>query len=194
MSMIITGNEKLQEYFFKKSINDNPSFFGNPIEHEIVIDHINGVNYLNGNKYPLLFPKDMVDFVHGMSKDKVGDYYFKGVISDKREWIKGYEDRGTIINSFYGRNSSTKYILDEEYYRGMCGSKFTLTPTGDCPWSYRFFESILCFSIPILEDDTDDVYRHLFKYYLNSDVHVYDYEMARYNYDIMIKNFTSISI
>jgi hypothetical protein len=77
---------------------------------------MSGVNYLNGNKYPLLFPKDMVDFVHVMSKDKVGDYYFKGVISDKREWIKGYENKGTIVNSFYGRNSSTKYILDEEYY------------------------------------------------------------------------------
>jgi hypothetical protein len=191
--IVIKGNEKLQEYFFKKSINDNPSFFGNPVEHKIVIDHINGSNYLNGIKYPILFPKDMVDLIDGISKDKVRDYYFKGVISNKREWVREYEDRGLIINSFYGRNPSTKYTLDEEYYKEMCGSKFVLSPTGDCPWSYRFFESILCFSIPILEDDTDDVYVNMFKCYRKKDVHIYDYEMAKYNYDIMIKNFTSIS-
>jgi hypothetical protein len=190
--LLITGGEKLQEYFFKKSINDNPSFFGNPIKFDISIDHISGVNYLNGVKYPLLFPKDMVDLIHTLSKDKTMDYYFKGVISDNRKWIMEYEDRGTIINSFYGRNPSTKYILDEEYYKGMCGSRFTLTPTGDCPWSYRFFESILCFSIPILGDDEDDIYAGQFKYYRNKDVHVYDYDMARYNYDVMIKNFTSL--
>jgi hypothetical protein len=189
--LLITGGEKLQEYFFKKSINDNPSFFGNPIKFDISIDHISGVNYLNGVKYPLLFPKDMVDLIHTLSKDKIMDYYFKGVINDKREWIRSYEDRGKIINSFYGRRPQTKYILDEEYYKGMCGSRFTLTPTSDCSWSYRFFESILCFSIPILGDDEDDVYAGQFKYYRNKDVHVYDYDMARYNYYVMIKNFTS---
>lgn len=40
---------------------------------------------------------------------------------------------------------------DEEYYKFMLKSKFTLCPSGVYIWTYRFFESILCGAIPIVE-------------------------------------------
>ena len=48
----------------------------------------------------------------------------------------------------------------------MSKSKFTLTPTGGCPWSYRFFEAIMCLSIPILENNSNDIYEGLFLLFL----------------------------
>lgn len=42
---------------------------------------------------------------------------------------------------------------DDAYFRLLSKSKFVLCPSGDCIWSYRFFESILCGAIPIVEQD-----------------------------------------
>jgi len=33
----------------------------------------------------------------------------------------------------------------------MCQSKFILCPGGDAPWSFRFYETLMCQSIPIVE-------------------------------------------
>jgi hypothetical protein len=56
-------------------------------------------------------------------------------------------------NSFVPRMLSGKQKLwfDENYFRTMCQSQFTLCPAGDQPWSMRFFESIMCKSTPIVE-------------------------------------------
>lgn len=33
----------------------------------------------------------------------------------------------------------------------MCNSYFCLAPGGDAPWSFRFYEIIMCRSIPVVE-------------------------------------------
>ena len=38
-----------------------------------------------------------------------------------------------------------------EYFEKMCQSKFVLCPSGDAPWSFRFYEVLMCKSIPIVE-------------------------------------------
>jgi hypothetical protein len=38
-----------------------------------------------------------------------------------------------------------------EYFEKMCQSKFILCPAGDAPWSFRFYEILMCKSIPIVE-------------------------------------------
>ena len=40
---------------------------------------------------------------------------------------------------------------DEEYFRLLADSQFVLCPSGDYVWTYRFFESIMCGAIPIIE-------------------------------------------
>ena len=44
-------------------------------------------------------------------------------------------------------------IINEniEYFETMCQSKFVLCPAGDAPWSFRFYEVLMCKSIPIVE-------------------------------------------
>ncbi|BAY83459.1 hypothetical protein NIES267_29480 [Calothrix parasitica NIES-267] len=41
---------------------------------------------------------------------------------------------------------------DEEYFRLLANSQFVLCPSGDYIWTYRFFESIMCGAIPIIEE------------------------------------------
>lgn len=41
---------------------------------------------------------------------------------------------------------------DIEYYRMLGKSKYALCPRGDYPWTYRFFEAIMCGALPIVED------------------------------------------
>ena len=40
--------------------------------------------------------------------------------------------------------------LDKNYYQVMSESLFTLCPAGDDPWSMRFYEALVCRSIPIV--------------------------------------------
>jgi len=40
---------------------------------------------------------------------------------------------------------------DEEYFRLLADSQFVLCPSGEYIWTYRFFESIMCGAIPIIE-------------------------------------------
>jgi|688.fasta_scaffold168580_2 hypothetical protein len=38
------------------------------------------------------------------------------------------------------------------YFEKMCQSKFVLCPAGDSSWSFRFYEALMCKSIPIVEN------------------------------------------
>lgn len=46
---------------------------------------------------------------------------------------------------------SKRGYFDPDYFKILCESEYTLCPAGDMPWSMRFYEAILCKSIPIVE-------------------------------------------
>jgi hypothetical protein len=184
-----TGKETLQEYYFKMSLNE----LDNKLDESnvnIFIDHINGVNWLNDKKYPILFPKSMITKIYQLPKIKNNNYYFKGVIGKDGKWVLNYKNDGIIENSTYGRNPTKKYHLDMDYYSEMSRSKFSLSPIGSCPWSYRLFESIMCYSIPILPENTSDIFHTNFKCLKVDDEHIYDYDICESNYKQLIKHHT----
>ena len=37
------------------------------------------------------------------------------------------------------------------YFETMCQSRFVLCPAGDAPWSFRFYETIMCGSLPVVD-------------------------------------------
>lgn len=39
---------------------------------------------------------------------------------------------------------------NKEYFETMCKSKFVLCPAGDSSWSFRFYEVLMCKSLPIV--------------------------------------------
>lgn len=72
----------------------------------------------------------------------------------------------TFWSSNFGRVFPGK-SWDEDYYNIMTQSQFVLCPPGDCVWSYRFYEAIMCGAIPIVEKECDATIG--FEYYTFSD-------------------------
>ena len=62
-----------------------------------------------------------------------------------------------------------------DYFEKMCQSKFVLCPGGDAPWSFRFYEVLMCKSIPIVESwhhtyRTKEEAKLKYKYIINQDM------------------------
>ena len=181
--MKYTGRECLQEFFAKKYLEE----LNYPDTTVIRIDHRMGKTYINSIQTNILFPNYILNYTKGLhTTEKSIDYCFKGTITPSRQWIYQFKENSILLNSNYGRNPAVKYTLDTEYYSMLSKSKFTLCPLGDCPWSYRFFEAIMCLSIPVLED-TRDIFCKDYKFYTIDQPHIYDKEIALHNYDIFIK-------
>lgn len=178
-------SETYQLYYLKRAISEAPDLF--PGEIRLRTDHYNGCNYINDTKYPIIFPLYLKNYISELNKTKSIDYNFIGTITDKRNWIYKYKNNNSIIKeSSKGRDPKQKYNIDSEYYSVLSKSKFTLAPTGDCPWSYRFFEAIMCMSIPVVERNSNDIYKKDYFYYYDEDEHIYREDMAIKNYNTFI--------
>jgi len=80
----------------------------------------------------------------------LGDY-------DKSNKNLGFNPKKMINN----QSKKAQYRVIEEnkfYFQTMCQSKFVLCPSGDGPWSFRFYETLMCKSIPIVE-----TYHHTYR-------------------------------
>jgi hypothetical protein len=188
--LTIKYKETYQLFYLKKAIcellNENNE---NNIE-SIITDHQNGYNYINNIKIPLTFPMYILNYTNSLTKKKEMNYNFIGTITPMRKWIEKYSenDNSLIKESTHGRDKNKKYEIDKDYYNTICKSKFTITPTGNCPWSYRFFEAIMCLSIPILENNSNDIYMKDYFYFFDEDKHIYDKNKAIANYNKFIKS------
>jgi hypothetical protein len=85
----------------------------------------------------------------------------------------------------------------EHFFRVLCSSQFTLCPAGDLPWSMRFFEAILCRSIPIVSDlehiGRNDLERSIgYHVYLRGDDHFYDEGVVEENYRMFLRHQTLV--
>ena len=74
------------------------------------------------------------------------------------------------------REAQFRKIKENKYYfETMCQSKYILCPAGDSAWSFRFYETLMCNSVPIVKD-YHDTYRSKeeskipYKYILESDI------------------------
>lgn len=173
----------LQEYFCRLALEEIGISGG-----EIVVDHHNGICvHSDLGKLPLVFPQSYIDRVNAISKEKTTDFFFRGVISPQRSWLNEYDN---VSESFYGRNPDQKYQFHEDYFRGLCASRFGLAPVGDCPWSYRFFEAILSKAIPVLGDKDHDVFAEPFTFFRHSSEKNYDALVCEQNYTEFLNRHT----
>jgi hypothetical protein len=91
----------------------------------------------------------------------------------------------TFWSSNYGRLFPGK-SWDEEYFKLLSQSQFVLCPKGDCVWSYRFYEAILCGAIPIVED-TCSAMRNFIFFHTSDDAY-----SLEWNRDIALHNLNVI--
>lgn len=88
-------------------------------------------------------------------------------------------------------------FFNAAYFRVLRSSQFTLCPAGDLPWSLRFFEAIMCRSIPIVAD-LQHVGRNAleraigYRVLLRDDEHIYDEEVAEENHQRFLRHQTLI--
>ena len=95
-----------------------------------------------------------------------------------------------IWSSNRGRKFPIK-AWDDEYFKVLGDSQFVLCPSGLCIWSYRFFESILCGAIPIVESNCDAYEGFRFKYMTDdASTFVWSKEDAEYNYRLCLERIT----
>ena len=71
-----------------------------------------------------------------------------------------------------------------EYFEKMCQSKYCLCPAGDAPWSFRFYEILMCKSIPIVEswhhtyrtrEEANISYKYVLYQNIENDINYDDY-------------------
>lgn len=85
--------------------------------------------------------------------------------------------------------------FDARYFKIMCRSKFTLCPAGDLIYSMRFYEALMCKSIPIVYT-RNETFRSKaeskldYKYYLSTDQITYREDWVNHNYELFLKFHT----
>tara|TARA_R100000306_G_scaffold43425_2_gene41853 strand:- start:2291 stop:3118 length:828 start_codon:yes stop_codon:yes gene_type:complete len=96
---------------------------------------------------------------------------------------KNYGDL-LLWSSSKGRKFPIK-AWDSDYFNILLNSKFVLCPSGDFIWTYRFFEAILCGSIPIIEEYCD-AYSGFRFFYMDDDIKKirWDEKDALFNYNL----------
>lgn len=95
-----------------------------------------------------------------------------------------------LIQSNRGRVFPIK-AWDQKYFESLGRTKFTLCLSGDCIWSYRFFEATLCGSIPIVEENCKSYEGYKFYSFGDRvDSLNWNEETALHNFEVSKKNLT----
>lgn len=80
--------------------------------------------------------------------DVMGKAKFNSSFDSSASWIHRQKSlaKGIKLDSVHVKD------FDDNYFKSMAESEFTLCPAGDSPWSYRFVEAMFMKSIPIVKD------------------------------------------
>lgn len=152
---------------FNGNINIGYSDEGENITDLLSIIHDIPITQFKNDKKPLIFPLSLIDFCQKNNINKTSKIYFRGKITNQRkgsiERLKKQTNVDIVIKtSIDGRKFPVK-TFDIEYFNEMKNFKFIFCPDGDFIWTYRFFETVMCGGIPIIENEAE-IYQG-FKYY-----------------------------
>ncbi len=176
----------------------------------ISFEHKTPVVRFGDRAWPLVFSKQMLDFcqnVVGKNGITFSGFKTKMRVSCLERWIKnilkndfefdGDKKKFSIKNpvdveitfSNNGRDWPEK-SWDNEYYLELKKSEFVLCPNGDFIWTYRFFESIMCNAIPIVED-VCDLYDGFYFYDMKTPLSrlKYNKKWAQHNLKLFIERY-----
>lgn len=138
-----------------------------------------------------------VDFARRRFTDKS---YFLSTEAESGHTQLGAFDRTLIEDDVYVPKDhpfSERAAFHAPFYRVLRSSQFALCPAGDRPWAMRFFEALMCRSIPIVADlqhtGRNSLERSIgYRVYLATEEHTYDEEIVEENYQLFLRNHTLI--
>ena len=114
------------------------------------------------------------------------------LISDGQEQhatLGSFDHTGSAHSVFVPRDlpEHERAYFNPPYFETLRHSEFTLCPAGDLPWSMRFFEAIMCRSIPVVAD-RQHTGRNSLERGIGYGVELRD-QQHRYRQDIVEENF-----
>lgn len=147
----------LQEYLLRKALReegiDTPDL-------PIIVDHLNGLNFIGGVPLEIKYPASYLDLTHAMPRTHRYRYVFCGNMAAsgaRRKLLAAFVGPYSYIEeSNYGRDPTKKYSFNRSYYERMRQGIFALCPhqvdwTGppDTAWTYRFIEATFAEVLPV---------------------------------------------
>ena len=171
---------------FNGNIYIGYNYEGENISNILKINHTLPLTEFRDKKKSLIFPRSLIKYCYDDLPKKRMEIFFSGKLTSKRtNSIKKLKEKLNLNLiteiSHNGRNFPIK-TFDKNYFDNMKKYKFIFCPDGDFIWTYRFFESVMCGAIPVIENDCE-LYKG-FKYYKLSD----DLNNIRYNEDWITHN------
>jgi hypothetical protein len=165
------------------------------ISNILTINHFKPEIIFKDIQKPLIFPKSLINYCEVNCNEKIPGVFFSGLLTTKRKLVIDSLSKKTnlpliIKNSNKGREFPQK-SYDINYFNEMLKYKFILTPNGDFIWTYRFFESIMCGAIPIVEESCD-IFKGFIYYSVNDTItdKQWDLNIIKTNIEFLKKNFT----
>ncbi len=122
-----------------------------------------------------------------LTDQSIKSHYIRMGIYDATNKING------MVPKFLPLKRQSEF--DINYFTKLAASMFSLCPAGDAFYSMRFYESLMCKSIPIVKYK-NETYRTReeqvldYKYYLTTDKHIFREEWVEHNYRIFMKYHT----
>lgn len=174
----------------------------------IVINHVDGVNVINGVSFPIIYPKSFFfEAKKMMTNEKIYQFYFNGNMSEnggRRQMLEKFEKYNSkIIDSDYGRSVFNKNKFNFDYYNDLSHSEFGLCPhqkdfigNKDTMWTYRFIECCMTGAIPVvfIETPLGKEFIDGFNYYTDEffwgNTIEYSSKKAMENYDLAFDRHT----
>jgi len=127
------------------------------------VDHRNGTIDLNGFNIGLKYPKSYLDNIAELDKTQIYNFCFVGHFESfgREESLRPFMNKNSYIKHSEVGRQKKKYDFDTHYYQIMCNSRFGLVPNHTDKkrpkkwqhpnaWSYRFIETIISDTIPVL--------------------------------------------
>lgn len=156
------------------------------------VDHISGRCYHNEKEYNVIFPLRYLAEVKRLEKSKTLDYVFVGKNEEGRAWINEFAGEKSYISLTDKGWKMPKEHFDSAYYQLLCNSRFALCPRGKFFWTYRFYEALMCKSIPIVDKNFEEPSMYGFKYYYYQEPtrHYFSLDIIEHNYKLFLKQHT----
>jgi hypothetical protein len=181
--------QKMKPIFdnFSGVVNVGKSDNGISFREVTTIIHKTPETKFNGQVKPLIFPKSLIEFCEKeWVDDRLDKVLFTGLLTKKRENIINRFNSLKLKELIYKNQNNGRVFpvksFDKNYFTEMSTYNFVFCPDGDFIWTYRFFESIMCGSIPIVENECD-IFKG-FKYYKVDD----DLTKITYNMNWVLDN------
>lgn len=134
-----------------------------PVLADLEVRHASPLTRVGSISRPLIFAHAVFHRCRERwREERAVEVSFTGLVTERRKrvlepWLSGARTHGkakpVVQSSARGRAYPGK-SWDADYFALLCDSRYVLCPDGDHVWTYRFFESIICGAIPLVENDS----------------------------------------